>query len=123
MPPAKAIKQMALKYSIYSTSFKASKGWMEKFLARHSLSRKYRNFKADQKPLGMQSSSDRKCEYVNPEDPVQSKQFQVVDDLSELENSEEEDEDGDEHSEEDTEECEEEDLEDQIVKGEYSSQE
>ena len=37
MPPSREIKQSALRFSTNRANFKASKGWLEKFLLRHNL--------------------------------------------------------------------------------------
>lgn len=39
MPTSKEIKQKAMDYSSKRMPFKASKGWLEKFLARHGYSK------------------------------------------------------------------------------------
>lgn len=41
-PASKRIKEKALHYSTFKTTFKASKGWLEKFMNRYSLSKKDR---------------------------------------------------------------------------------
>jgi transposase-like protein len=68
MPPAKAIKQMALKYSKYAESFKASKGWMEKFLARHNLNRRARTSKSGGNDKGSDLQPRKNCDYISKTD-------------------------------------------------------
>ena len=67
MPSSKEIKQKAMDYSSKAMPFKASKGWLEKFLARHGYSK---NRPAPREPIAS-ARIDTADIFVKSEEPYE----------------------------------------------------